>query len=274
MASGLWATAGWRSITLSIRPYSFASSGDMNRSRSVSSSRRVRDLTGVLLVDAVELLLHPDELFGVDEDVGRGPLHAGEGLVDHDPAVGQGVTASFGAGGEQERAHAGTLADAIGGDVAGDELHRVVDRHAGGDAAAGAIDVEVDVGLRVLLGEDEELGHDDVGDLVVDGRSEDHDPVLEQARVDVHRPLFATAPLDDDRHQGHEFESFSSGGGARGRSVRIEADALASRPPGCGRRPRRRARIPWPGSPSGSGRARCRGRPARAAGRCAWRGSR
>src|SRR2546421_309900 len=35
---------------------------------------------------------------------------------------------------------------------------------------------------------------------------------------------------------------------------------------GCGRRPRRRARIPWPGAPSGSGRARCLWPPARSAG--------
>ena len=95
------------------------------------------------------------------------------------------------------------LAHAVGGDVAGDELHGVVDRHAGGDAPAGAVDVEVDVGLVVLVGQDEHLGDHDVGDLVVDGRAQEDDAVLEQAGVDIHRPLFATAPLDDDRDQWH-----------------------------------------------------------------------
>ena len=67
--------------------------------------------------------------------------------MDHDAAVRQGVALALGAGGQEERAHAGALADAVGGDVAGDPLHRVVDRQAGGDAAAGAVDVEVDVAL-------------------------------------------------------------------------------------------------------------------------------
>ena len=39
----------------------------------------------------------------------------------------------------KHRAHAGTLADAVRRHVARDELHRVVDRQAGGDAAAGLL---------------------------------------------------------------------------------------------------------------------------------------
>jgi len=157
----------------------------------------------VLPVDPVELLLHPDELLAVDEDIRGGPLHAGEGLVDHDPAVRESVALALGTGGQQQGAHAGALAHAIGGHVAGDVLHGVVDGHTGGDAAAGAVQVQVDVGLVVLVGQDQHLGDDDVGDLVVDGRAEHDNPVLEQARVDVHRPLFATVPLDHDRDQGH-----------------------------------------------------------------------
>jgi hypothetical protein len=40
-----------------------------------------------------------------------------------------------------------------------DVLHRVVDGQTGRDAAAGAVDVEVDVFLRVLGFEEEELGY-------------------------------------------------------------------------------------------------------------------
>ena len=117
---------------------------------------------------------------------------------------GKAIPLALGAGGQEQRAHAGALADAVGGDVAGDPLHRVVDRHAGGDAAAGAVDVQVDVGLGVLVGQDQHLGDDQVGHVVVDGRAQDDDAVLEQAGVDIHRPLFAAAPLDDDRDQWHE----------------------------------------------------------------------
>ena len=76
--------------------------------------------------------------------------------------VRQGEALALGAGGEKHRAHAGGHADAVGVHVAGEELHRVVDREAGGDGAAGAVDVNVDVLLRVLHLEEEELGDDEL----------------------------------------------------------------------------------------------------------------
>src|SRR5438034_4924855 len=49
----------------------------------------------------------------------------------------------------------------------------------------------------------QELGHDEVCDLVVDRRAEEDDPVLEQARVDVEGALPARVLLDHHRDQGH-----------------------------------------------------------------------
>ena len=89
------------------------------------------------------------------------------------------------AGAEQELAHRGGEAHADGADVGADELHGVVDGHAGGDRATGRVDVEPDVLLGVLALEVEELGGDQVGDLVVDLRAEEDDALLEQAVVDV-----------------------------------------------------------------------------------------
>ena len=77
------------------------------------------------------------------------PMPAG-GLVHHDPRVRQGVALALGAGAEQELAHRGGQAHADRGDVVGDVVHGVVDRHAGVDRAAGAVDVQEDVGLGVL----------------------------------------------------------------------------------------------------------------------------
>ena len=68
----------------------------------------------------------------------------------------------------KQRAHAGALADAIGRHVAGNPLHRVVDGQPRGHAAAGAVDVEMDIGLGVLMCQDEHLGDDQVGDGVID----------------------------------------------------------------------------------------------------------
>src|SRR3546814_4457348 len=65
-----------------------------------------------------------------------------------------------------------------------DDLHGVVDRHAGGDDAAGRVDVQADVLLGVLGLEEQHLRDDDVGDVVVDAadqedRSEEHTSELQ-----------------------------------------------------------------------------------------------
>jgi len=82
-----------------------------------------------------------------------------------------------------------------------DELHRVVDRQARVQHAPGRVDVELDVLLGVLGLQVQELGHDQVGDLVVDLGAEEHDPLVEQAAEDVEGALAAAVALDDDGHQ-------------------------------------------------------------------------
>ena len=106
-------------------------------------------------------------------------------------------------GGEQHEAHRCALADAIGRHVAGDELHRVVNRQPGGHAAAGRVQIQVNVRLRIVGLQKQHLGDDRIGDVVVDRGTEEDDPVLEQATVNVHRPLFAAVLLDHIRNQRH-----------------------------------------------------------------------
>src|SRR5205823_11976437 len=69
-----------------------------------------------------------------------------------------------------------------------------------GDVAAGRVDVEVDVLVGVLALQVQELGHDQVADGVVDGRTQEHDALLQQPRIDVERTLPAVGLLDDDRN--------------------------------------------------------------------------
>src|SRR5439155_24321591 len=73
-----------------------------------------------------------------------------------------------------------------------DELHGVVDGHAGGHRATGRVDVEVDVALGVLGGQQQHLRGQLVGDDVVDLAAEEDDPLAQQALVDgvteVHHP--------------------------------------------------------------------------------------
>jgi hypothetical protein len=48
----------------------------------------------------------------------------------------------------------------------------------------------------------EELGDDEVRDLIVDRRAEEDDSLVEQTRVDVERALAARGLLDHHRNQG------------------------------------------------------------------------
>ena len=82
-----------------------------------------------------------------------------------------------------------------------DELHGVVDRHAGGDDAAGRVDVHGDLFLRVLGLEEEKLRRDQRGDVVLDRAGDEDDALLEQARIDVVGALAAVGLLD---HHGNE----------------------------------------------------------------------
>ena len=70
--------------------------------------------------------------------------------MDHDPGVGQGVPLARGARRQQDGPHRRGLADAIRRHIAGDELHRIVDRQARRHAAAGRVDVQMDVGLGIF----------------------------------------------------------------------------------------------------------------------------
>ena len=156
-------------------------------------------LAGVLGEDLVEAAAHVDDLLGVDLDV-RGLALEGRGdLVDQDLRVGQRHALALGAAGQQQRAHRHRDADADGLHVGLDELHRVVDREARVHGAARRVDVDRDVLVGILGLEVEELGDDQVGDLVGDRRAEEDDPLVQQPGVDVERALSAGGLLDDHR---------------------------------------------------------------------------
>jgi hypothetical protein len=97
---------------------------------------RLRVLAGVLGDQLEQHLLDVQRLLGLDLDVGGGAAHARGGLVHHDPRVREGVPLARRAGAEQELPHRGRESHADGGDVVGDVVHGVVDRHAGVDGAA------------------------------------------------------------------------------------------------------------------------------------------
>src|SRR4029079_11684967 len=97
--------------------------------------------------------------------------------------------------GQQHGGGRRSLAEADRGDVVLDELHRVVDGAQRSDVAARAVDVQVDVLVRVLGLQVDQLGADQAGDRVVDRRLQEDDVLLQQARVEVHAALTATGLL-------------------------------------------------------------------------------
>ena len=121
--------------------------------------------------------------------------------MNHDIGIGQGIAFAFSAPAEEQRSHAGRLADAISIHVASQELHRVIDRQAGSDAAAGGIDVEVDVLLGVGHLQKEQLRDNRVGHHIIDGRAQEHDPVHQQARINIIGALAAPCLFDHIRNK-------------------------------------------------------------------------
>src|SRR5437773_1197114 len=158
-------------------------------------------LSCVTRKDLVQLLARAKDLLGVDLDVSRLALHSSPRLVDEDVRVRQRIALALRAAREQHRGHRVRHADADGRHRRPDVLHRVVDREARGDVAAGAVDVERDLLFGVLGLQEQQLRHHEVGDLVVDRSADEDDPVLQQPGVDVERALTPTGVLDDHRDE-------------------------------------------------------------------------
>src|SRR5438093_1315341 len=90
-------------------------------------------LPGMVGEDLHELVDESLELFHLDQHVGGVAAEAAHPLVDHDARVRERVPLAFRAGGEQDGAHRGRLADANRVHRCLEVLHRVVDGESGGD---------------------------------------------------------------------------------------------------------------------------------------------
>ena len=130
-------------------------------------------------------------------------LRAAERLMDHDLGIRQRNALALRAGREQECAHGRSHADADGGNVTLDILHGVIDRHAVCDAAAGAVDIELNVLIGILRFEIEHLRDDQTCRRCVDFFREHNDAVVEQARENIIRTFAAAGLFNNIRNQTH-----------------------------------------------------------------------
>ena len=89
---------------------------------------------------------------------------------------------------------------AIGLHVRLNELHGVVNGEPRRNAAAGTVDVQLDVLFGVFVLEIEQLGDHQVRNGVVDGGPDKDNAVLQQQRVDVVGPLTAARLFNHHRY--------------------------------------------------------------------------
>ena len=146
--------------------------------------------------EAVELFAQTQDFFGLNFNVGGLALRPAERLMQVDGGVGQCVAVALRSGGEKHRAKRGGDADGDGGHRGRHLLHGIVNRQAGVNLAAGRVDVHLDQLVGVFLAEKEKLGHDHVRHLIVDGRADKDDAVLEQKRVNIISPFAPPGRFD------------------------------------------------------------------------------
>ena len=77
----------------------------------------------------------------------------------------------------------------------------------GGDHAPRGIDIEMDILVRVFGFQEEHLGDDQIGHIVIDGRPEKDDSVFQKTGIDIIGPLASSVLFDHNRYQCHGVSS-------------------------------------------------------------------
>ena len=114
----------------------------------------------------------------LDGDIGGLAFGAAQRLVDQDLGIGQRKTFALGAACQKESAHAGRHAYTDGGHVAFHEVHGIIDRHAGRNRAAGAVDIELDILIGIFALKEKHLSYDQLRGGVSDLVAQENDPFL------------------------------------------------------------------------------------------------
>jgi len=149
-------------------------------------------LIAIFRHEFVQTSLREQNLLRLNLNIGRLPLRTTQRLMDHNPRIRQALPLPRRSCPQEKSTHTRRHSETNRLYVTGYELHCIVDGESRGDGSARGVDIEGDVLVRVLVREEEELGHENVGDLVVDVGSEEEDAVFEEAGNDVNLTL-ATA---------------------------------------------------------------------------------
>ena len=121
--------------------------------------------------------------------------------MDHHAGIGQAETLALGTTSQQEGAHGAGLPHADGAHVRLDELHGVIDGHAGSHGAARRVDVDVDVLVRILGLEEQQLGNHQIGHVIFNLTGQEDHPLFQQTGVNIVGTLTLGSLFDHDGDQ-------------------------------------------------------------------------
>src|SRR5690606_9943253 len=149
--------------------------------------------------------------------------------------MGQGHALARGAPRQEDGAHAGGQAYADGAHVGPHDLHGVVDGQPGLHDPAGRVDVQADVPVGVIGLQKEELGHHQVGHVVVYGRAQEDDPVLQEPGIYVVGSFTPARLLDHHGHKVHGLNPpLQQPGYSAASSMAVSASAASASPASAG----------------------------------------
>ena len=128
--------------------------------------------------------------------------------MNHDLGIGQCHTLALSTRAEQERSHACCHAHTDCGHITLDVLHGIIDRHARGDAAAGAVDIKLNILVRILGLQVQKLRHHQAGSGIIDFFRQENNAVIQQARKNIIAAFSPTGLLNNIGNQTHGNVSF------------------------------------------------------------------
>ena len=130
----------------------------------------------------VETGLGEKELLGLNFNIGSRTLNTTKRLMDHNTSIGQGLALARSSSSEKEGTHTCRHTEANGLNIARDELHGIVNSKTSRDGSTRRVDVQSDVGLRILVGQEQKLRHKNIGHLIIDIGAQKQNAILEQLR--------------------------------------------------------------------------------------------
>ena len=119
------------------------------------------------------------------------------GLMDHYLGVRQDDTLARCTSSKQNRTHRRCKPHADGRNIALDVLHGVIDCHTGRYAAAGTVDIHLDILVRILCFQIQQLGHDQAGGGIIHFFAQEDNAVIQQTGKDIIGPLAAVGLLNN-----------------------------------------------------------------------------